>query len=245
MGKDGRYFTIDLKPMISFLQLASSSPMTHLRNVAILPLILIALQLSSCKSSEPGDHARVMLGADYPRTQQLRVLLLPVRVDGRFDMTEDLAVTDEFGQRLMEMGYRVIDFGQAKMRSKELGLVVTNTSSDADMMRVARELGVDAVAKGRVTVAYQPGRSESGTKVEKLTRTEIRNGTHRKDTVIVREEVPTNYSYSSEGSYYPASQSLTLIAVPSGELWLSASVANSSDYNMTEELAAGIRRAVR
>jgi hypothetical protein len=225
--------------MISILQTAS------IRRIAILPLLLLATQLTSCKSSAPGDYARVTLGADYPRAQQLRVLLLPVRVDGRFDITEDLAVTDQFGQRLMEMGYRVIDFGQAKLRAKELGLIVTNTSSDADMMRVARELGVDAVAKGRVTVAYQPGRSESGTKVEKLTRTEIRNGTHRKDTVIIREEVPTNYSYSSEGTYYPASQSLTLVAVPSGELWLSASVERSSDYDMTEELAAGIRRAVR
>jgi hypothetical protein len=192
----------------------------------------------------------VTLGADFPRSQQLRVLLLPVRVDGRLDISEDLSVTDAFGQRLMEMGYRVIDFGQAKLRAKELGILITNSSSDAEMMRVARELGVDAVAKGRVTMAYQSGRSESGVKVEKLTRTEIRNGTHRgsptiRDTVIIREEVPTNYSYSSEGAYYPASQSLTLVAVPSGEIWLSASVDRSSDYDMTDELAAGIRRVIK
>src|SRR5687768_9088052 len=94
------------------------------RLLAILPLLLLSLQLASCKSSEPGEYARVTLGADFPRSQQLRVLLLPVRVDGRLDISEDLSVTDAFGQRLMEMGYRVIDFGQAKLRAKELGILI-------------------------------------------------------------------------------------------------------------------------
>jgi hypothetical protein len=223
----------------------STLQLTSVRRILSITLLLLSAQLVSCKSSEPGDYARVTIGSDFPRGQQMRVLLLPVKVEGRLDVTQDLAVTDDFGHRLLELGYRVITFDQAKLRARELGLVVTEASSDADMMRVARELGVDAVAKGRLTMAYRPGRSESGTKVETLTRTEIRNGTHRKDTVVVREDVPTNYSYSSEGSFYPASQSLNLVAVPSGELWLTATVANSSDYDMTDELAAGIRRALR
>lgn len=212
--------------------------------VYLLALLLLSVPLVGCRTSEPGENARVTLGSDYPRGQQMRVLLLPVKVEGRLDVTQDLSVTDDFGQRLLELGYRVVSFDQAKLRARELGLVVTDASSDADMMRVARELGVDAVAKGRLTMAYRPGRSESGTRVETLTRTEIKNGTHRKDTVIIREDVPTNYSYSSEGAFYAASQSLSLVAVPSGELWLTATVANSSDYNMTDELAAGIRRAM-
>jgi hypothetical protein len=175
---------------------------------------------------------------------QIRVLLLPVKVEGQPDFTESKTETDEISLRLMEIGYRVIDWQQALARATAAGINIGSDLTDADVMRVARELGVDGVAKGRLTMGYQSARSESGTKIETLTRTEIKNGTHRKDTVIIREDVPTTYSHTSEGYYFPTSQSLSIIAVSSGELLLTAAVQRGS-YDMTDELAAGISRAVR
>jgi hypothetical protein len=197
-----------------------------------------------CKAVEPGSYTRVSLSSDYPRGVQIKVLLMPVKVEGQPDLKESQTATDAFGQRLMEIGYRVIDWEQAKSRALAAGGNINDAMSEADIMRVARDLGLDAVAKGRLTMAYDPGRSESGTKIETLTRTEIKNGTHRKDTVIIREDVPTPYSRSSEGRYYSVSQSLNIIAVTSGELLLSAAV-NDGPYDMTDEMAAGIRKAVR
>lgn len=201
--------------------------------------------LVSCGTSyKPGDRARVSMSADYPRGQTLAVLLLPVKVDGKPGVTTDLATTDAFTQRLLELGMRVIDWGQATSRAKELGLMVNQDATEEEVMRIARELGVSAVAKGRSTYGYTPARSESGTKIETLTRREIKNGTHRKDTVTISEEVPTGYSYSFGDSYYPMSQSLTIVSVPNGEVLLSGSVDQDPDYDMTDELAMGIHRAL-
>lgn len=205
--------------------------------------LLLLLSLASCSTSKPGSSARVTLSSDYPYDRPLRVLLVPVKVEGKPGMTTDMAATDAFAQRLLELGYKVIDWGQATSRAKDLGLSLSEFASEEDVMRVARQIGVDAVAKGRFTFGYSPGRAESGVKIENVSRTEIKKGTHRKDTVIVREDIPTNYSYSIEGSYYPASQSLNIISVPNGEIWLTAMVP-SGPYDMSDELAHGIRRAV-
>lgn len=213
------------------------------RLAAITTALLLLVTLSSCSLSKPGSNARVTLSSDYPYDRPLRVLLVPVKVEGKPGMAIDLAATDAFAQRLLELGYKVIDWGQATSRAKELGLPLSENASDNDVMHMAREIGVNAVAKGRFTFGYIPGRSESGVKIENVSRTEIKNGTHRKDTVIIREDIPTNYSYSTEGSYYAASQSLNIISVPSGEIWLTAMVPSGS-YDMSDELAHGIRRAV-
>lgn len=217
-------------------------PLTSLRS--LLSVFLLSSVLIGCKAAEPGSATRVSLSSDYPRGAQLRVLVLPVQVEGQPDFTVSKTETDEISLRLMEIGYRVIDWQQAVARATTAGISAGGDLTDADVMRVARELGVDGVAKGRVTMGYQSAVSESGTKIESLTRTEIKNGTHRKDTVIIREDVPTTYSHSSEGYYYPVSQSLNIIAVTSGELLLSAAVLRGS-YDMTDELAAGISKAVR
>jgi hypothetical protein len=217
-------------------------PYTSFRG--ILPILVLSTLLFGCKTAEPGAYTRVSLSSDYPKGVGIRVLLLPVKVEGQPDFTESQSMTDAMGQRLMEIGYRVIGWDEARSRALAAGSIIGNDMSEADVMRVARDLGVEGIAKGRLTMEYQPGRSESGTKIETLTRTEIKNGTHRKDTVIIREDVPTSYSHSSEGRYYAASQSLNLIAVSNGEMLLSASVQNGP-YDMTDELAAGISKAVR
>jgi hypothetical protein len=210
-----------------------------LRSIQFTLLLTLSSTLIGCAATEPGSRARVAVGSDFPRHQTLRILLLPVEVEGKPGFVEDKAVTDGFAQHLISMGYKVIDWDQAVKQAGSSG------SHDDKAIAVARSIGADAIAKGRVTMTYVPGRAEAGTKVETLTRTEIRNGTHRKDTVTIREDVPTSYSYSSEGSYYKSSQSISIIAVPSGEVWLSASVDSDSEYDMTDEIAAGMRRAFK
>ncbi|HET6512482.1 MAG TPA: hypothetical protein VFH43_09845, partial [Candidatus Kapabacteria bacterium] len=62
------------------------------------------------------------LGPDYPHGVGLRVLLLPMSVEGDPTRHEDRAATEAMGQRLMEIGYRVIDWEQAKSRAAAAGV---------------------------------------------------------------------------------------------------------------------------
>jgi hypothetical protein len=215
---------------------------------AVLTLIFLTtatLLAASCGPGyKPGERARISLSQSFPHGKSMTVLLLPAEVEGKPGVSQDQSLTTAFSQRLLDLGYRVIDWNQAKARAQAAGLTL-RSESDADIMLLAKSLNITVVGKGRITYGYSPARSESKMQIETITRREIRNGTHRKDTVTISEEIPTTRSYSNGESYYPLSQSLNLVSVESGELLLAASVLASSDYDMTDELAHGIHRATR
>lgn len=214
-------------------------------SLTVVIFLTAAILAASCGPRfQPGDRARVSLSRSFPHGASMTVLLLPATVEGKQGVTSDLALTSEFSQRLLDLGCRVIDWEQARTRATSGGTTL-RPENDADVLAIARSLQIDAIAKARIAYGFSPARSETRTEIQKLTRKEIRNGTHRKDTITIIEDLPTTRSYSNDESYYAISQSFDLVSVSSGEVLLAASVFADNDYNMTDELAMGIHRAIR
>ncbi|HYM20746.1 MAG TPA: hypothetical protein VEW28_07075 [Candidatus Kapabacteria bacterium] len=208
----------------------------------IATALLTAIIFTGCYSK--GNVARVTVSPSYHKGAPLRVLVMPLSVEGYPDMVINDSYTEQLSGTMIQVGNIPLDAHAASRKAGMSGPDFTNIYSSDILTKLVYQESADALLEGSISYTYIP--PVSGTNPAQVI--------HRDSARTSITTYTSASGYSTGGYYGEKSMSLRLVDAHSSMVLVTAYLNDadiqgyfnsSSSYHPIDELVEALKKNLK